>query len=136
MSADEQGPYSPPQYPRAKPKPLPLYPSTPDTGSRQWLRERVEEVYMREVAATFDEGQDEYAGAADNAFGNFDTIAEDLGVDPEKVLWTYAMKHRMGIDSYLRGHKSQREDVRGRITDLIVYLFILWGMIDRESENA
>ena len=35
-----------------------------------------------------------------------------------------------GISSYIEGHKSQREDVSGRIKDSIVYLLLLWAMVD------
>jgi len=42
----------------------------------------------------------------------------------------YLLKHVDGIKAYVNGHKSQREDVRGRITDIIVYLMLLWGMIE------
>ena len=43
------------------------------------------------------------------------------------------MKHIDGIASHIKGHTSQREDVRGRLTDAIVYLCILWGMIEKED---
>ena len=46
----------------------------------------------------------------------------------------YLLKHVEGISSYIDGHKSQREDVSGRITDTIVYLFLLWAMIDGEKQ--
>ena len=46
----------------------------------------------------------------------------------------YMLKHIDGISSYIQGHHSQREDVSGRITDAIVYLFLLWAMIDGERE--
>ena len=79
-------------------------------------------------------GQKEYAHLESNAFANFERLAEDLELDRKKILWVYAMKHRDGIASYIKGHKSQREDVRGRINDLIVYLCLLRGMIDEEEE--
>ena len=52
------------------------------------------------------------------------------GQNKEMVLWVYLMKHIDGIASYLRGHRSEREEVQGRLTDAIVYLCILWGMIE------
>ena len=51
------------------------------------------------------------------------------------ILWIYLMKDIDGIASYLRGHVSQRENVRGRLTDAIVYLCILWGMINDKEKN-
>ena len=75
-------------------------------------------------------GQKEYAMDQDNVFANFERIAEQTGFDKKMVLWIYLMKHIDGIASYLKGHKSQREDVEGRLTDAIVYLCILWGMVE------
>lgn len=48
---------------------------------------------------------------------------------------TYFLKHVDGINAFIKGHKSQREDVTGRITDCIVYLMLLWGMIIEERSN-
>ena len=48
---------------------------------------------------------------------------------------TYMLKHIDGIAAFVKGHKSQREDVRGRITDCIVYLMLLWGMIEEDGST-
>ena len=85
-----------------------------------------------------EEGQKEYARKQRNAFANFDRVADYIGSSREKVLITYLLKHIDGITSFVNGHHSQREDVRGRITDAIVYLCLLWGMIndnDKKSRN-
>ena len=79
-------------------------------------------------------GQKEYA-RIENVFQNFESVAKEIDSEREKVLWTYAMKHKDGIAAYLRGHVSQREPVTGRILDLIVYLVILWAMVE-QNENA
>src|SRR5690606_21368639 len=62
-------------------------------------------------------------------------LSRELGISREAVLWTYAMKHKDGIASWLRGHRSQREDVRGRIADLMVYLCLLWAMIEDGAQE-
>lgn len=95
----------------------------------------MEEVFREEIMFLGRQGQKEYARTADNAFANFERTAEDLDLDRKQVLWVYAMKHRDGIASYIQGHKSQREDVRGRINDLIVYLFLLRGMIEEQTDD-
>ena len=77
-------------------------------------------------------GQKEYAMNEDSVFANFERIAEQTGQDKKMILWIYLMKHIDGIASYIKGHRSQREDVQGRLTDSIVYLCILWGMIEGE----
>ena len=85
------------------------------------------------IRDTHIKGQKEYAMSEDNVFANFERIGEQTGFDKKMVLWIYLMKHIDGIASYLKGHKSQREDVTGRLTDAIVYLCILWGMIEDEK---
>jgi hypothetical protein len=77
-------------------------------------------------------GQKEYAHRDENAFANFERVAERLGLDPKQVLMVYMEKHLDGIHSFVQGHHSQREDVRGRINDVIVYCCLLRGMVDEE----
>lgn len=88
-----------------------------------------EEMEVREA------GQAEYAHDSSNAFRNFEAIADYLGLDRKEVLLVYAIKHMDGIVSWVRGHTSQREDIRGRIKDLRMYLALLWGMVEEEEEN-
>ena len=94
------------------------------------------ELIFAKVSSTHIEGQKEYAMDEDNVFANFERIAEQTGFDKKMILWIYLMKHIDGIASYLKGHKSQREDVRGRIKDAIVYLCILWAMINKGGKNG
>ena len=79
-------------------------------------------------------GQKEYARKPSNAFANFERVGENLGIDKKKVLLVYLLKHIDGVCSYVQGHKSQRADVRGRITDVIVYLCLLWGMVIEDEK--
>ena len=78
-------------------------------------------------------GQKEYARKQNNAFANFERIAENLSLDKQEVLMVYMLKHVDGVCAYIKGHKSQREDGRGRITDIIVYLWLLWGMVEEDE---
>lgn len=91
---------------------------------------------MREITKTRESGQKEYAHDEDNVFANFERVASTLNIPREKVLMTYLLKHVDGVVSYVDGHKSQREDVRGRLTDIIVYLMLLWGMVDEDSNKS
>ena len=83
-----------------------------------------------EINKTRESGQKEYAHKKDNVFANFERIGSALDINREKVLMIYLLKHVDGIKAYVNGYKSQREDVRGRITDIIVYLMLLWGMVE------
>ena len=78
-------------------------------------------------------GQKEYARKSSNAFANFERIGDNLKISREEVLLVYLLKHIDGICSYANGHKSQREDIRGRITDAIVYLCLFWGMVEEND---
>ena len=82
-----------------------------------------------------DEGQKEYAHTDKNVFANFERTGKLLGVEREKILMTFLLKHIDGIAAYANGHKSQREDITGRITDAIVYLCLLCAMVDEGREN-
>ena len=88
---------------------------------------------LDEVRSMRNAGQKEYAHNKDNVFANFDRVGNLLEVDRKKVLMTYMLKHIDGIAAYVKGHKSQREDVTGRITDCVVYLMLLWAMIEEED---
>ncbi len=81
-------------------------------------------------------GQKEYARKNSNAFANFERVADYIDSSREKVLMVYLLKHIDGISSFVNGHHSQREDVRGRITDAIVYLCLLWGMIEDDKTKS
>lgn len=82
-----------------------------------------------------DNGQKEYARKIDDVHANFKRISAYTGVPPAKVMMVYLMKHIDGINAYIDGHKSQREDVEGRIIDVQVYLFLLQGYITAEKEG-
>lgn len=90
---------------------------------------RVMEGIFRRCEQLREAGQKEYAHKEDNAFRNFESIAEYLNIPREVVLLTYAVKHLDGITAYVNGHESQRDTIFGRICDLIVYLCLLAGMI-------
>ena len=101
---------------------------------RQEMKILMDQIF-KTIQKTREEGQKEYAREQNNAFANFERIADSLSISKEEVLLVYLLKHIDGICSYVKGHRSQRENVRGRITDVIVYLCLLWGMIDKNEES-
>ena len=94
--------------------------------------ELIEDIF-NEVRTVRLAGQKEYAHDKENCFANFERIANLQDLSRDTILMTYVLKHIDGIQSYVKGHKSQREDVRGRIVDVIVYLTLLWGMADQDD---
>ena len=94
--------------------------------------DRFFEHMIQEVKETRDCGQKEYAKDG-NVFEDFSQTAKLTGSSQAAVLYTFLNKHMRGIASWIRGHKSQREDVTGRIKDAIVYLYLLWAMVEEEK---
>tara|TARA_R100000742_G_C4241706_1_gene61286 strand:+ start:409 stop:798 length:390 start_codon:yes stop_codon:yes gene_type:complete len=90
---------------------------------------------LKAIKSTRDSGQQEYAHDDDNVFANFERVASVLNITREKSLMVYLLKHIDGIAAYVNGHESQREDVRGRLTDVIVYSMLLWGMIEEGEQK-
>jgi hypothetical protein len=101
--------------------------------SRADVAKLMDEIFVQ-CQATRNAGQKEYAHDEGNALANFERTGQDLSIPREKVWWIFAKKHWDGVLAWINGHRSQREDVRGRIKDLIVYLVLLWAMVD-DSEN-
>lgn len=90
-----------------------------------------------ECRALRDAGQKEYARRESNAFANFERVAERVGISREQALMVYLEKHLDGIHAWVNGHRSQRESVKGRINDAIVYLCLLRGMVEeREASES
>ena len=91
---------------------------------------------VKEVFRTRNAGQSEYARDIEDVFANFERVASFVGESREKVLLTYMIKHIDGLCAYADGHNSQREDVRGRLTDVIVYCILFWGMVEDNIEKG
>lgn len=100
--------------------------------SRDDVARLMDEIFAQ-CQATRDAGQKEYAHEEENALRNFEQTGADLSISREKVWWIFAKKHWDGVLAWINGHRSQREDVRGRIKDLIVHLVLLWAMVEDET---
>ena len=99
-------------------------------------KDQFDELFIKiidEVKETRNDGQKEYAHSEVNVFANFERTARQLNTTRDKVLMTFLMKHMDGIVAHINGHTSQREDIRGRIKDAIVYLTLYWAMVEGEE---
>ena len=90
---------------------------------------------MEIVKQTHVQGQKEYAHDEDNVFANFERVGSNLNMPREKALLVYLLKHMDGICSYVDGFEMQRDSFKGRITDAIVYLCLLWAMDDENIKQ-
>lgn len=81
--------------------------------------------------------QQEYVHLNESAFNNFEAVADLLGVDRKLILMVYCLKHVFGIAAYIKDPATaQREDIRGRITDVVNYMDLLDGMVSDDLEEA
>ena len=101
---------------------------------RQTMHRLIEDIF-NEVLRVRDAGQTEYARDRKNVFANFERVASFTATTREKALLTYLIKHIDGLCAYADGHRSQREDVRGRLTDIIVYCLLFWGMVEDNDKE-
>lgn len=88
----------------------------------------------------------EYSGVT-NALANFERLARDMNMTPEKVLWVYMTKHLDSIRSYintLAAHLNDRDElvqqlptlsepITGRIMDVVAYMCLLTGQVHRRQ---
>ena len=92
------------------------------------------EKILKQAKQIHSQGQKEYARNADNIFANFNRVGVSLNISKEKALLVYLLKHIDGICSHVDGYETQRDSIFGRLTDAIVYLCILWAMIEESTE--
>lgn len=102
--------------------------------SKREVAELMTRMYNEEQE-TREDGQKEYAHDDSNALANFERVAQRLNITREQVLLVYLLKHVDGIVAWVGGHRSQREDVRGRIKDCRVYLTLLRAMADEVADK-
>ncbi len=79
----------------------------------------------------------EYANG-DDRFGNFNRLAQRLGLPNYKIGWVYAIKHLDSIETWIKDpSKPVVEPIRGRFVDLITYLTLIAGMVEecQEAQN-
>ena len=74
-----------------------------------------------------------YSGTEDK-LGNFKRCAALAGVPVEKIWYVYFIKHFDALSSYIRGEYKDSEPIKGRIQDLINYLFLLSGILKEQDK--
>lgn len=111
---------------------------------QEFSQHRVE--LFNERTRVSDSAQKEYAINSASAFDNFNRVGQikcicDHCGKPTTIgrmaAWAvYFTKHVDGVLSWIAGNTAQREDVRGRITDIVNYADLLDGMIVEDRERA
>lgn len=98
---------------------------------REKFVQMMEDEFNELVDLNKKKGKD-YAGDED-ALRNFKEAAERLGVTPLQVWAVYADKHWQAILSYAAGNTDASEPIVGRVRDLLVYGFLLLGLLQEEG---
>jgi hypothetical protein len=91
----------------------------------------MEEKFQEILDLNLSKGHD-YAGETD-ALANFKKAAERLGLTPEQVWAVYGDKHWSAIMTYCREGQVESEPIAGRIIDVILYGFLLLGLIEEKK---
>ncbi len=74
-----------------------------------------------------------YSGIEDK-LGNFKRCCKLSGTTIEQTWFTYFVKHFDALSSYVRGEYKDSESIKGRIQDLINYLFLLSAILKEENK--
>lgn len=75
----------------------------------------------------------------ENVFSNFETNADDLGLTRYQVWAIYFNKHVRSILNSIKtnpnnpNNSNLSEELEGRLMDAIVYLTLMYGMINQEK---
>ena len=77
----------------------------------------------------------DYSGDED-ALANFKEQAAELGLTPEQILGVFVGKHIKAVQTYIREGAVQSEPIEGRIHDVILYHFLLLGLIEEQHGGS
>lgn len=77
----------------------------------------------------------DYAGD-DDALKNFKDQAAQLGLTPEQVWGVFAGKHWAAICTFIKEGDVKSEPIEGRIHDVILYCFLLLGLIEEKKSTT
>lgn len=96
------------------------------------LERLMREEFDRMIEIRNTKGHD-YAGDED-ALENFKDAAHRMAMTPLQIWWVYADKHWDAVTTYCREGQVKSEAIEGRIRDVVVYCFLLLGIL-WELEN-
>jgi len=95
--------------------------------NRTNFQELMEKEFQSLIQTNNTKGHD-YAGR-DDALSNFKRHGDTLGLRPEQIWAVYANKHWDSIMTFVREGNVASEPIEGRIHDLILYGFLLLGLV-------
>ena len=97
------------------------------------LYQLLEKEILPECFAIMQSKGESYSGKEDK-LGNFKRCASLAGVPVEKAWFIYFVKHFDSLSAYIREEYHDSEPIKGRIQDLINYLFLLIGILKEKNK--
>jgi hypothetical protein len=97
------------------------------------LYQFIEKEILPECFAIMKSKGEAYSGTEDK-LGNFKRCANLAGITVEKTWFIYMCKHFDALSSYIRGEYKDSEPIKGRLQDLINYLFLLCGILKEKNK--
>jgi hypothetical protein len=97
-----------------------------------FLKARAE--FTRERFKMCDEKAVGYTEGSDNRHYNFEVIGKDVGVEPERVMLVYLLKHWMAVKHYVKTGEQVGGGVKESLADIANYVDLLWArVVEKES---
>lgn len=64
----------------------------------------------------------------DEAFKELKETAEDMGVEPVKVLWILVRKHLSAVKAFVQNGKVESEPIKMRLVDVANYMALIYAL--------
>ena len=74
-----------------------------------------------------------YSGKEDK-LGNFNRLGDMLDLSNKQTWAVYFVKHFDALMSYIKGGYNDSEPIKGRVLDLICYLFLFAAILEDDDE--
>lgn len=92
-------------------------------------REKIFQYIWKEIKKIRETKGYDYTLGTKDANRNFKKVAENLGLEPETVLWVYLEKHLDAIRTWIKSKRLKGEGIETKILDCINYLGILYSIL-------
>jgi len=80
--------------------------------------------------------REDYTRGDEDVLANFKNVAKSTGLRPDQVLLVYAQKQFDAVANYVKtGGQSESEPIKERISDVLNYMELLWGLINDPEEQ-
>lgn len=98
--------------------------------------DQITEALNRNRRAIVESKRPEYTEGREDVLSNFKVVAEEIGISPIQVWYTYFRKHIMSIAQFGKNPDiTMSEPISGRICDAINYLELLNALVEEGKDS-